>query len=415
MRSNSYQHSLEPSGDGREYHICPQCNHKTFTLYINNDTGEYIAPYVGRCERINSCRYHYSPYDYFYSLKKNNMENNENVKKEETYIIKEEKVMKRYSGEKEYILCSLFCFFVSVFGRQSTLQVFQKYEVRVTKRFRDGIKYGTAFVQRAIDGTIRQVKEMAYRLSDGKRIKDNETAFVLDFTTRCYVADNSKSKIYQAGKSLMKDYDFRNKQCFFGEHLLADAPRKAIAIVESEKTALIGDICLPDYTWLATGGINGCKWLTEEVYQVLKETNLPIILFPDLNAIDDWKAKAEMLMLAGLDISVFDWENEAAVTEEDRKKGLDIGDYLIRYWKEKYPEAGEKIEEIKYKKANIPQLSGMLSALSTPKQPNIINHEDLGIEMDLDEVDSLLKKKDKPVAAPQIKEASLDDIISDIQ
>lgn len=343
------------------------------------------------------------------------MENQENIQKEETYIIEEERVVKRYSGEKEYPLCALFCYFVSIFGRQPTLQTFLKYNVRVTKRFRDNTKYGTAFVQKAIDGTIRQVKEMAYRLSDGKRIKDNETAFVLDFTTRSYTADNSKSKIYQAGKSLMKNYDFKNKQCFFGEHLLTDVPQKTIAIVESEKTALIGNICQPDYIWLATGGINGCKWTTEEVYQVLQEVNLPIILFPDLNAVEDWEAKAEMLMLAGLDVSVFDWEDVAVVTEEDRQKGLDIGDFLIRFWKNENPEAGETIEEVKYKKANTPQLSGMLSTLSAPKQPNVINHEDLGIQIDLDEVDSLLKKKNKPVTTMKEREASLDDLISDIQ
>lgn len=161
--------------------------------------------------------------------------------------------------------------------------------------------------------------------------------------------------------------------------------------MESEKTAIICDICMPDYIWLATGGKNGCKWTTEEVYQVLKDANQPITLFPDLNATEDWAEKAEILLAAGLDVSIYDLEVQEGITEEDKAKGLDIGDYLIRYWKENYPEDGEIIKEVKCKKANIPQLSKMLSSLSPKKESNTI--EELGIPINPKEVDSLLPNK----------------------
>lgn len=132
---------------------------------------------------------------------------------------------------------------------------------------------------------------------------------------------------------------------FLREHLLAGELNKPIAIVESEKTAIICDICMPDYIWLATGGKNGCKWTTEEVYQVLKDANQPITLFPDLNATEDWAEKAEILLAAGLDVSIYDLEEQEGITEEDKAKGLDIGDYLIRYWKENHPEDGEKLKK----------------------------------------------------------------------
>lgn len=390
-----YKHILEPSGNGREYHICPNCGAKKFTWYIDVDTGLPLADYVGRCERINSCGYHYPPREYFKSLNFQNGKNMNNEKeqsvKKAISVVKEERVNRRYPKSADYAKNALFCFLVTVFGKQKVLAAFQKYGVRTSMLFRKDAKYGAVFLMRAIDLLIRQVKEMAYDPNTGKRIKEGQSVFKYDYKTNSYQIDNDGFRILYAGKSLMKDYDFENKLCFFGEHLLAGELNKPIAIVESEKTAIICDICMHDYIWLATGGKNGCKWTTEEVYQVLKDANQPITLFPDLNATEDWAEKAEILLAAGLDVSIYDLEEQEGITEEDKAKGLDIGDYLIRYWKENHPEDGEIIEEVKCQKANIPQLSKMLSSLSSKKEPNMI--EELGIPIDPKEVDGLLPNK----------------------
>lgn len=394
MKTESiYKYILEPSGNGRKYHPCPHCGAYKFTYYIDRDTGKPLADHVGRCERINSCGYHYPPREYFRNLNsKNKIEmKEEQLAKEITSVVKEERVDRRYPKSTDYANNALFCFLVTVFGKQKVLVAFQKYDVRTSMLFRKNDKYGAAFIMRAIDSLIRQVKEMAYDPNTGKRVKEGQDVFLLDYYNRCYKIDTSNFRICSAGKNLMKDYDFKNKLCFFGEHLLAGGVNKPIAIVESEKTAIICDICMPDYIWLATGGKNGCKWTTEEVFQVLKDANQPITLFPDLNATEDWIAKAEKLLAAGLDVSIYDLEEQEGITEEDKAKGLDIGDYLIRYWKENYPEDGEIIKEVKCKKANIPQLSKMLSSLSSKKEPNMI--EELGIPIDPKEVDGLLPNK----------------------
>ena len=52
-----------------------------------------------------------------------------------------------------------------------------------------------------------------------------------------------------------------------------------IGIVESEKTAVVTSIFMPDIVWLATGGNSGCKWREYSVYKVLE--NRSVILFPD--------------------------------------------------------------------------------------------------------------------------------------
>lgn len=68
MKNNDHKYILEPSGNGRKYHTCPHCGAEKFTLYVDVDTGLPLADYVGRCERINSCRYHYPPREYFKNL-----------------------------------------------------------------------------------------------------------------------------------------------------------------------------------------------------------------------------------------------------------------------------------------------------------------------------------------------------------
>ena len=46
-------------------------------------------------------------------------------------------------------------------------------------------------------------------------------------------------------------------RCLFGEHLLTRYPERIVALVEAEKTALIGAGFIPEYNWLATGGRSG--------------------------------------------------------------------------------------------------------------------------------------------------------------
>ena len=47
--------------------------------------------------------------------------------------------------------------------------------------------------------------------------------------------------------TLLHKSGFNMKQCFFGEHLLAADKTCPVALVESEKTALIASYYLPQY------------------------------------------------------------------------------------------------------------------------------------------------------------------------
>jgi hypothetical protein len=41
--------------------ICPSCLHKTLVLYLDNSTGIPLDPEVGKCDRLDKCKYHKTP------------------------------------------------------------------------------------------------------------------------------------------------------------------------------------------------------------------------------------------------------------------------------------------------------------------------------------------------------------------
>jgi hypothetical protein len=57
-----------------------------------------------------------------------------------------------------------------------------------------------------------------------------------------------------------KEPEFNLSQCLFGLHRITEDYQKTIAIVESEKTAIVMSILLPHYIWLATGSKGNFKF-----------------------------------------------------------------------------------------------------------------------------------------------------------
>lgn len=102
--------------------------------------------------------------------------------------------------------------------------------------------------------------------------------------------------------------------CLYGEHLIAleENQGKTIVLVESEKTAIICSIHIPEYIWLSYGGING---LTENKLEVL--INNKVILVPDMseNAVAIMKKKLPHLIELGIDAKIWDMTNN----ESDEK------------------------------------------------------------------------------------------------
>jgi hypothetical protein len=178
-----------------------------------------------------------------------------------------------------------------------------EYQIGVTK------SQGTIFFQIDVQGRCRTGKIMLYNPEDGHRIKDPEVPSRITWV---------HSVMKQVGM-LPKEWELT--QCLFGEHLLPVYPDKPVALVESEKTAVICAGLMPKYLWLATGGKSQ---LSPERLAVL--AGRKVVAFPDVDAFEVW---SEKLAASGLDVTVSPLLQQEA-TPEDFANHIDIADWLIR-------------------------------------------------------------------------------------
>ena len=192
-------------------------------------------------------------------------------------------------------------FLLQLFGFDTTVQLINRYNIGTSKYW----KRATVFWQVDINGKVRSGKIMKYDAQTGRRIKR-------PFHHINWV------------HSVLKLPGFELTQCLFGEHLLNQHPDRTVAIVESEKTAIIASVYLPQLLWLACGSLTN---LTVEKCNVL--AGRPIVLFPDLNGYARWREKA--IELSGIAPVTLSKLLERKATANERLKGLDLADYLLRF------------------------------------------------------------------------------------
>jgi len=291
---------------------------------LDGETGQPIAPTVGKCNHENSCGYHYTPKQYFID----NPERSKNRIKPIWFnqfkpiepikpikpigYIPDDYVKKSLSTESDFVQFLKNRFATINGSSQSIDEVCNSYRLGAT---RNG---DVIFWQIDIHGNVRTGKIMRYDPATGKRV-------------------HAGGAINWVHNLLKKDgtlpADFNLVQSFFGEHLLSAYPKKTIAIVESEKTAIIASLFMPEYVWLAAGNLNG---LNIEKSKVLKERS--VILYPDLSkelptrptAFELWSRKAaEIRQAYGCKIIVSDYLEKIA-SDEEKENGLDIADYFLK-------------------------------------------------------------------------------------
>lgn len=269
--------------------VCPKCQQKTFVLYQDNATGELLDSQYGHCDRLNNCDYH-NPPDY-----------HELVGGKRSAISK--KIMDR--SMIKYEQNNFVLFLKDLFGIY-LLELMKKYHIGTIERYSGGC----LFWYLDINGVIRSGKLMGYD-RDGHRVK-GQTNWV---------------------HSLMYGEDFNFKQTFFGEHLLSYNPGLPVAIVESEKTAIVCEGFIPGvYNWISCGSVHGMggKDINWEKCKVLE--GLDVVLFPDLDkqnkAMNIWKGIAEKMQGRGINARV-DYTLEQNYTKLMKAKGADLADYFI--------------------------------------------------------------------------------------
>lgn len=335
MITAAHRFTLEKYRTPASRHACPECGkRREFTRYVDT-LGEVELPAnVGKCNREMNCGYHYTPRQYFkeagicFDLQGNIKTGSADAPRRRPPFDGRPQPTATPMPTASHIDPDIFRrslasydrnnfakFLRSKWGQETADAALTRYHVGTSNHWqRAG---ATVFWQVDISERVRTGKVMLYDPDTGKR-------------------DKSENRKPTWVHTLLKLPDFHLQQCFFGEHLLSGEPGKAVAIVESEKTAIVASVYFArmNYLWLATGGKN---FPPLERWEALRGRR--IVLFPDTGQpkgtdtqtpFERWSAKADELRKVGFQVVVSDLL-ESRASADEREAGADLADYLLRF------------------------------------------------------------------------------------
>lgn len=300
---------LEKYNGRSSRHECPNCHDKhSFAFYVD-ESGNMLDRTVGRCNHESACGYHYTPKQFFTDNPERkshastpilNTKKNRCLKQASEIPFKYLKQAASYNSTFIEFLCRIFDRYT--LESPTIERLMEDYALGATK------DRSVIYWQIDAKGRIRTGKIMKYNPETGHRVKDAGGI-------------NWVHAMMKKQKLLPDDYNL--VQCLFGEHLLTMYPDRVVALVESEKSALIGAGVFPNYIWLATGGKSQ---LSIEKLKVL--AGRTVIMFPDVDGFEYWKDKAKELNAIGCNAIVSDLLEKNS-SDMDRKNRIDIADWLI--------------------------------------------------------------------------------------
>lgn len=328
----AHRFTLEKYRTPASRHTCPECGkRREFVRYVDT-LGEVEFPaYVGKCNREMNCGYHYTPRQYFkdagicFDRQGNTQTSSADAPRR---AVSRPQPTAAPMPTASHIDPDIFRqslvgfernnfakFLRSKFGKETADAALTRYCVGTSRHWQNA--GATVFWQVDISGRVCTGKVMLYDPDTGRR-------------------DKSEHRKPNWVHTLLKLPGFYLQQCFFGEHLLSSEPGKTVAVVESEKTAIVASIYFArmNYLWLATGGKN---FPPLECWEALRGRR--IVLFPDTGQpkgtdtktpFEQWSAKADELRKAGFQVAVSDLLERRASTDE-REAGADLADYLLRF------------------------------------------------------------------------------------
>ena len=307
---STHRFILEPYKGISTRHTCPNCHRqRCFSKYIDTEKRIQFPEYVGRCNHEQKCGYHFTPRDYFEQNPTEKEKFSDSTFRSYAPVKEVQPIATSYididivnQSLRGYPANKLFQFLSAQFGETGTMKLMKKYKVGTSKYWEGA----TVFWQTDNQGKVRTGKIMLYNPETGKRVKEpyNHVTWV---------------------HSVLHKGDYNLRQCFFGEHLLSENKCLPVALVESEKTALIASYYLPQFLWIASGGQNG-RFNANDLSILAGRS---VVLFPDLGATDYWQSKIGLMKSCGIEVQMFDYL-EANASETERKEGYDIADYLLK-------------------------------------------------------------------------------------
>jgi len=252
--------------NGKNRYTCPGCGkRKTFTRYVDTMSGNVeVSPEVGKCDRVNNCGYHLTPFEF----RKNGgkIKDVDKVK----HVTPDLPLLLDPSNVKHHPLsdCNLFDFMCRTLPVDKVVSAFKTYRVGLIQpdKWRSN---GVVFWSINKNGQVCSGKVMGFSVN-GKRIKRAITSM-----HRVLLGDEAEYVI---------------KPCFFGEHLIRKG--SVICIVESEKTAIWASIVYPENrVWIAASSMMGLS-----LAKIKALSGHDVELFPDMGkGVIEWEKKMQVI------------------------------------------------------------------------------------------------------------------------
>lgn len=397
---------------------CPQCgpqHRKTFSRYVDSETGEVLPEQYGRCDRESNCGYYLSPYmkDALGNSYANQASRTDSIprqwyataaKSKRNRIRPEDAAKKLVQMEgatpeqAKQVVDFIFAktdskpTVIHAISSDVYMQSLCHYEqnrfARLLRRH-FGFDVAAELLQQFHIGTSsRWPGACIFWLIDeeGRKRGGQIKLFDKAFRTVKYTDSNGQKRSRTSWVHAALAYHYTKLQhsqpewlvayieqadfapCLFGLPQLSTVPKnKPVALVEAPKTAVLCTPYFPQFIWLA---VIGRSYLNAERLAPLKGRS--IVLFPDLS-IDGrdyayWKGKADNLRQQGFNVVISDYLEKLA-NDEDREKGYDLADYLLTHWKA-YPQSWDmhspKPAPIMVPSANKPLAEVLAKCLNLP-------------------------------------------------
>ena len=317
---------------GSRKFACPRCGRKTFVRVIETAGGKHLPDHVGRCDRESNCGYQFTWKRHFeddsvmrpaVGIRTSQYALHAVPKSEDLEQIcstdRSEAILR--TRPPDYLEAAHLLQTLSNYGQNMFVQFLLRLfpndpqDVQdVISEYLIGTKDGyTVFPTISETGKVCKAKLIKFDPETGKRVRDQ------------YAISSLQARLKRAGE-LEEEFE-TDKEVFFGEHLLQKHPKRPVAIVEAEKTAVVASICkgvFPDFVWLATGSK---QWLKTGRIKKLGRGRR-IVLFPDADGFKSWLEVASKAASHGFRVKISHLIENLA-TDAEKSDQVDLADYLV--------------------------------------------------------------------------------------
>lgn len=338
--------------DSSEKFTCPDCNHDNkFVRYRDVVSGDWVGEEYGKCDRENNCGYwkkiERNELIRDKSLIKYDLQRERSVFSElwltdnyynhhrenrfkcdrDVYLRSDIPHMFRYPGTDEVKYENIFLRgLVKKFGVEATKKVYDEFRLGT---FYDG---GVIFPYYDFNDKLITGKIMFYD-DNLKRIKEGYQSYPMWLHNYKYQPVGHK---YEIICDLPGEY--KPDLTFFNYSYAKIKDINNIGIIESEKSAIILSILVPEIHWMATGGLNNLQ-----KYKFWRLNSHSILMFPDLGYLPDkkmtvkkyWEYKIESEIRPEIHKSLIDFPNyippgmNTAERMEWNNDGSDVVDFIF--------------------------------------------------------------------------------------